>query len=71
MLDGIAAADEHLHVVNVRGKLRGAGSWNDEINGTSLGFEKVIAKFMTILDLLVAPKSVPALEFALEGVASG
>jgi N-acetylmuramoyl-L-alanine amidase len=49
LLNDLAADDDHIHVVDVRGTLPTAEDWADEIHGTSTGFRRVAAKFEGLL----------------------
>lgn len=54
MLDQVAHDHPHVHVVNVRGTLPQITDWNDEIHGTSAGFEHVAGKFKAVLAKVLA-----------------
>ena len=56
VLSDVAANDEHVHVVDVRGTLTSTRDWADEIHGTSDGFARVAAKFRKVLNQVVEPR---------------
>lgn len=49
MLEGVAASDPHVHVVDCRGVLPDLEDWADEIHATSLGYAKIAARFRSTL----------------------
>lgn len=49
MLEGVAASDPHVHVLDCRGVLPDLEDWADEIHATSLGFGKIAARFRSTL----------------------
>jgi N-acetylmuramoyl-L-alanine amidase len=54
MLNRVADADEHVHVVDCRGALPHLLDWADEIHGTSDGFAAVADRFRAKLDEVLA-----------------
>ncbi|AEV38016.1 hypothetical protein PSE_3512 [Pseudovibrio sp. FO-BEG1] len=50
MLDGLAAADANVIVVDCRGAMPNLTDWVDEIHGTSDGFAKVAGRFKMAID---------------------
>jgi hypothetical protein len=55
MLNRVAQADAHVHVVDCRGALPHVSDWADEIHGTSVGFAAVADRFHAKLDQLLGP----------------
>ncbi len=53
MLEGLAQADPHVHVVDCRGAMPNLTDWADEIHGTSDGFAEVADRFRSILGRVV------------------
>lgn len=50
MLDGLAASDANVIVVDCRGAMPNLTDWVDEIHGTSDGFAKVASRFKAAID---------------------
>ncbi|KZL21794.1 hypothetical protein PsAD2_00215 [Pseudovibrio axinellae] len=50
MLQGLAARDDNVIVVDCRGAMANLSDWIDEIHGTSAGFAKVAGRFKTAID---------------------
>ena len=55
VLADVAAGDEHMHLIDVRGTLTQVRDWADEIHGTDAGFARVASKFNAVLQTLVTP----------------
>ncbi len=60
MLNGLAAAHDDVHVVDVRGVLARPRDWADEIHGTDKGFSRVASRFAEIIEDVRAPARVEA-----------
>ena len=55
MMEEVASARSHVHIVDSRGTLPDISDWNDEIHGTSDGFAKITKNFRaTLLGLGIA-----------------
>lgn len=72
MLADVAATDPHVHLVDVRGTLRTASDWADEIHGTSKGFSRIATKFRRVLrSVILSSPEITNFESPSEALAAG
>lgn len=59
MLSKLAAADPHLHLVDLRGEVSATRDWADEIHPTSQTFGRLAQRFHQVLQQVIEPKPRP------------